>query len=198
MKCYAIAIPNGGYLAEGRYNVFGYRPTRMKGVQDPEEAKHYKTRGIAESVCKSQATKRRNDVEDYKERIEISKQQGVSYGWLKTAIQTAEESADFIDKFTVVEVEVETPSYSKLPPVKFETYGVGFKTKKSMGNCHCKGCGIYFKKIPLLQFGVASKPARICPLCIQERAHEAQKLLDEMPEDLRASYETERFVHRMG
>ena len=205
MKAYAILVKDGEYLEYSKHG-FPVRFNSSVGARtttDPAKAKHYKKEGIAKGVCKSRATERRNIAERQRLRIKNERAIGNNVSdWLLKSPKGYDESADFIDTFTVVEVDVETPNFSKqeVTEVRFEKnkWRVGYNTKKSQGNCYCKCCGIYFKNIPMLVFGGSEKPARICPWCIKEHAHDADKLLDGMKVDQRENVEAERFVHKMG
>lgn len=199
MKTWAVKIQEGLYLKNLCNNNVRWHPNAI-GTDDVTLAKHYKTKASAKSTMKSRATKRRNWADMMLKRITEREAQGNrAPSYMNDQYNGYITSADYIDKFVVVEVDVEKPSWMKdlTPDVKFERSRslIGFKTKKSQGNCYCKGCGVYFKKIPFLQFGASS---RICPLCIQEHFHEAEKLLSEMPEEQRLNYEAERFAHKMG
>lgn len=190
MKTYGIQTPEGFYLINSNgFPVSWYGST--KTTDDPTKAKHYKREGTARGNLKARITERKN-------ALEVAKKNG----WASGSNGSYERAIKVLESLKVVELDVEKPNCfaDNTPEVKFEKnkYRIGFSTKKSQANLYCRGCGIYFRKIPMLIFGGATKPARICPLCIQERAHEAQKLLDAMPEDQRTNYEGERFIHRMG
>tara|TARA_R110002126_G_scaffold272651_1_gene416831 strand:+ start:121 stop:747 length:627 start_codon:yes stop_codon:yes gene_type:complete len=206
-KVWVIKIPNGEYLEnqpKGGTNVWAYS-SKAKTTTDITKAKHYTTEGRAKGVMNSQAKQARGFAIRNKEYSKSNRKFFFGLG-LKAQVEkdnTHDEKynigADWIDSFTYHEVEVEFPN-NHLNPVtelKFAKYDKGFSTKKSQGNCHCKGCGIYFHNIPILVFG-KRKVSRICPLCIIERAEEASKLLEAMEESQRENYEAERFIERMG
>lgn len=201
MKVWAIKVGEGAYLEYSKkgFNM-SWRGSTPQATEDKRKAKHYKTEVIAGAVLKGRATERRNHADRYEKRIAQATQSGENVEWIKKTVASYRESADRIDTFEVVAVLVDTPNFSKqaVQDVKFAKYGIGFTTKKSQGNLYCKGCGIYFKAIPIMQFGTRDKPSRICPWCIQERAHEAQKLLDGMNKDQKENAEAERFIHKMG
>ena len=197
MKVYAIQSPSGKYINNRKWNC-GYT-NEKHCVDDVTQAKHYMKSGSCKGVVSRMITEYKNSIDYYNKQInnQATKSRATSYA---TDIARYEGFITRLESLIVVEVDVEKPNClkDKTPDVKFNKYDTGFSTKKSQGNLYCKGCGIYFKQIPMLIFGKASRPARICPLCIQEHAHEAQKLLDSMDEDQRNNYEGERFIHRMG
>ena len=201
MKVWAIKLGEGVYLeySKNGFNMLSCRGSTVHATEDKRKAKHYKTEKIAGAVLKGRATEWRNQADRYEKQIN-QKQWGQDTDWIEKKVAIYRESADKIDTFEVVAVLVDTPNFSKqaIQDVKFANYGIGFVTKKSQGNLYCRGCGIYFKEIPIMQFGTKEKPSRICPWCIQERAHEAQKLLDDMNKDQRENAEAERFIHKMG
>jgi len=202
MKTYAIQVSDGQYVEYTNQRLFNsYRTTTVRSTPDVAKAKHYKTEGRANGVLKSRITGLNNLVESKQASMAntIAKG-GKPHSWDQDSVDAWTKLVAFINTCTVVEVDVSTPNYTAkaVQDVKFYSYGVGFETKKSQGNMYCKGCGIYFKAIPIMQFGKADRPSRICPWCIQERAHEAQKLLDAMPDEQRENAEAERFIHKMG
>jgi hypothetical protein len=206
MKCYAIKLPSGEYLLDCKQAISWRRP-EAKATDDVLKARHYKTEAIAKATIKRQATERRNNAERQM-KIHEEVQAGNHSFWgdkdyYKKTAEVYIASADFIETLTVVEVDVNTPSFVQKaqPDIKFETnrYKTGFSIEKSQGNCYCKVCGIYFKGIPHLAFkgGFRGGKARICPWCMIERIHEAQKLIDDMDDEKREEIEAERFLHRM-
>ena len=203
MKTFAIQLPDGNYL---RYTTSYIRlsPTANKNRHTTDEARfarHYKKEGSAKGIISSHLASRGREHNTYLEQKRHSESiiEPVK-SWVTRGIERSKEAIEYIKQCTVVELEVETPNYkgNMNREIKFASYGIGFDTKKSMGNCHCRGCGIYFKDIPVMQFGKGSKPSRICPLCIIERAKDAQTILDNMKEERREEYEAERFSHRLG
>ena len=206
-KVWIVKIPNGEYLEnqpKGGTNVWALSSKAIT-TTDITKAKHYTTEGRAKGVMNSQAKQARGFAV---RSSAYSKAHGRFFSAARHKQQQKQDTsnaekynigADWIDSFTYHEVEVEFPNNHANPvtELKFDKYDKGFSTKKSQGNCHCKGCGIYFHNIPILVFG-KRKVSRICPLCIIERAEEASKLLEAMEESQRENYEAERFIERMG
>jgi|GEM_PF-5859948 len=201
MKVFAIQFPDGSYIKHSR-NGFGYYFNRST-TTDPNEALHYRKAGYAKAVITRKTLSDTQELKRYKKEWEEAVASGLAASriYVAQSIERLTKSAlPQLQSLTVVEVDVEIPNIKDIgitKEFKFADGASGFSTKKSMGNCFCKGCGIYFQDIPVVMFGKRS-PARICPLCIQERAFDAQKLLDEMKPEQREAYEAERFVHRMG
>jgi len=199
---WAIKLPDGGYLQDCRGAISWYKGA--KATDDKNEAKHYKTEGVARGVTKGRATERRNFVKECVHRTQIMIRDGMQVPkYLERQIDELTVSADFIDKFTVVAVHVDAPSFTKnvKPKIRFKETGVGVEAKESQGNAYCKCCGIYLKKIPHLMFGEASyrkSASRICPWCMQERIEESTNLLESMDQSQREDIEAERFLHRIG
>ena len=208
-KVWIIKTPNGEYLenqTKGGTNVRTHSQTAST-TTDITKAKHYTTEGRAKGVIGAQAKWARS----YSTKcISYTSNNSNRFGF--SSLQVKEQKkrdkrnadkytagAEWLDTFTYHEVEVEFPNNHANPvtELKFDKYDKGFTNKKSQGNCHCKGCGIYFHNIPVMVFG-KRKFSRVCPLCILERAGEAQKLLDGMEESQRENYEAERFINRMG
>jgi len=201
MKAWAIKLPDGGYLSSCS-NAISWGRVSAKAVEDKNEAKHYKTEGIAKGVLKRHATERRNLAKQCKERQETGNARGnmLPADYYEKSIKLYTESADFIDKFVPVCVHVDAPSFIKpLINVKFEKQLSGFSIKKSQGNTFCKCCGVYLNKIPHAMFGSAfKKKARVCPWCIQERYAEIQTALEGMDSKIREEVEAERFLHKLS
>jgi len=202
MKCYAIELPDGQYLCNHTHcwsiGHGTYNKNSRYSTSDPAEAKHYKTLGTANTQIKSQATKNKKRASTYQEYINSATVNCTNNYHARTR-DLYTDSAKFVSTFKAVEVDVPTPSFVKTacPDVKFmdSKYRVGSVIRQAQGNCYCKCCGVYLKKIPHHLFG--GSKSRICPFCMVERIGEAQKLLKEMDKDFREKIEAERFVHRI-
>lgn len=199
MKTFVIQFKDGSYLANHRS--LRYASNSKTGiVTDPNEAKHYANIGSAKGRITIVTNECEKNIADSNQRIKNYATSGNKYntGWITDNIKSLEDCIEFIKDAKAIEVDVTVSNViSKQPLVyKFDQYDKGLTTKKTQGNCHCKGCGIYFTKIPVMVFG-KYKPARICPLCVIEYHGHAQTLLDEMKEEERNDYENERFVNRL-
>ena len=203
MKTFAIQLPDGNYLKYTKCYI-RLSPTANKKLHttdEPRYARHYKKEGSAKGIISSHESSIGREHRNYLDHQLDSESKGEPVkDWVTRGIERSKAATAYIKQCTVVEVDVATPNYkaNMNQEIKFATYGIGFDVKKSMGNCHCRGCGIYFKDIPVMQFGKGSKPSRICPLCIIERAKDAQTILDDMKAERREEYEAERFSHRLG
>lgn len=200
MKVYAIQFADSTYLEFSNRRMFCSYGTKVKTTTDITKAKHYKSEGRTKGVL----TTRKNAFEGYvsncrNDIARIKAGGGTVSNYYYTCIDRYNGVIKLISEATVVEVDVKTPNFTKQAneEIRFQSYGTGVSTKNSQGNMYCKGCGIYFKQIPMLVFGNYSKPARICPWCMLERAELAQELLDKIPEERRENIEAERFLHRM-
>ena len=168
-------------------------------TSDVEKAHHYKTSGRAKATVTMNKNQKTSSLERYQEKIDSGTYDERRVDRFKEYIKDHKETLEFYNSLEIVEVDIPAPNYIKPPiEVKFASWGIGVLTKKSQGNMYCKGCGVYFKKIPMVQFGTSDRPARICPCCIIENVGKAEKLLEEMGEESRTELEAERFSKRLG
>ncbi|MCP3685937.1 MAG: hypothetical protein GY861_25095 [bacterium] len=195
MKAYAIKCHDGEYVKFVKgYLKLHYRTSEIK------YARHYKKAGSAKGIIARELSNCNNGIEHSNRTKDNFIKHNQPTAWIDKNITRLRQKQLDLTQWTVEEVDLEAPNFagkSGNQEIVFKTHGIGVTTKKSQGNMYCKGCGVYFKDIPLVQFGKSSKPARICPLCILERAKDAEKLLEEMSQERREEFEAERFATRI-
>jgi len=215
IKLYVWQLSNGEYIKDhNRFpSIFGKWGRKIEyTTTDKLSAKSYKTqKGSQRSLDKA--------LLDYKDKLAgqktryddlcVNDPHAYRLNSVKDAIRKLKLNLDVLKDCTVTEIEVDADAKKK-PRIRFKNDNEngyrssdysGFKghEKGTSGNSYCRICGMILAGLPYFTIGSGwKKSLTVCPLCLLERANEANTMLDKMDQELRKEIENERFIKQLG
>ena len=217
IKVYAVAQMDKGctvrYTTPRSRFKFNYRGMIFDTTEDITEAKHYETKGKANTAMRTFAQRMAGRIENGKKEVERLEAEEKASGeckdgyWLKTAKEQLKAMQNFVASYTfsVWKHEIDDIEESNTHKVekkrlkwtcdygKNEYKNRGFSIVTETTSRHyCKVCGLKLKNIPQVQIG-GFFGGVICAKCATNIGKEAEQAWNSMP-DVEA-IDKEIFLH---
>jgi len=196
MKCYTIQYGNE-YVANVPRVIRSshWYGNEIQTVDCDDEAKHYKTKKIADTWLGRTIYIQESALFQYKEELKNTTH-SYSISRVRSLISKQNKLVSWLKNAKVVELDIETPNFNTKNTIRWSRWRNDNRqsnmslSMQSHGRYECKACGIILKNIPYYEL-TAGNPTKICIPCLHLRIESIKSAYEGMDEGIRETITNE-------